>query len=638
MKLRPIYLALLPLLALGGCGSSSDSDPVTPPIVEPEPTPEPITTINGVASQGGAVQGYLSTASALAPAARTYAAVAAAAEVAVADGRFELDLSALTLPTVVKISGTNSGEDVELYSLVLDDQHPNLNLSPLSRLLISRMTGADAADVYADVASYRDDLTAAKLAEAQAELRTVLAPLLNAAGLVEDVDLLTNATNPDYQGLDAVLGLLDVRFEAEQAVLTYRASDSTDGAITLPYSSSWGAETLPNRSYAIDIQVMAKADAMLEQMILLNKESDKDSFMAMVHPEASWFGVQHDAIFKAFSNGAPNESSEMDRYRDLVITKFDKDKQAYRVSFTERFEAGKFASAGRQVAWFAYDPADAKLKFLGEADPLPTSANAFYKLYYFEEGYGWPNWETGAQTESFLWALEVDAYVDGAVCDQLAPSDPWEWDYEKNPAFIQTLTKVSEVFDFDHILVVGPGLEALHPQRLDRIFKDPESNGCHLIISDANGNNNGGISPMMDGIYFDVSEAVDNARYELQFKDGDGNTKWTKTIGLPKGPENNITMKAKYLAKHEVISGAPNAFTYQWTRPGYFVNESDLWVYFTDHEGAGTRVAIADAENAVSLDDNDAIERVFHSAFDAYGRVLQNSYVKGNNDSHLINK
>ncbi|WP_028115993.1 hypothetical protein [Ferrimonas senticii] len=588
MKLHSFALTLVSAALLSACSGGSDS-------------PTPATQIHGMASQGGTIQGYINVAG----------AAKATALKPIHDGKFQLALDGQPLPMVMRIEGTSAGQDVELYSVVLDGDASYINLSPLTRVLISMVTGVDAEQVYQNPANYREAMTKAAFADAQSELKEKLVPLFTAAEVPLDIDLLRAESRGDYQGLDAVMAVLKFAFTATEVVISDSISHKQ---LNFDYATGhWDGE-LPLEYSKHDLNVVADADALMEEIILLNKDEDHPRLTELVHSEAEWFGaIGQTDVVENFHNGANAEVGEMNRYRDLEIVDKDGD-NSYLIVFTERFEHGVFANASRQRGWFTYE--GDQLTFQGDKYQLPTSSNLFFKATWHEAGYFW-----AGEQDFFEWRLEVDAFLDSERCSTI----------ETSPVFIADT--FPEFRGFSSVRVSGEGIT---DYTINAISRDEANGNCHLGYINEQGHFE---SPMMNGIVISDMAAVEgkqNLTYTMTFLNGAEQQIAEKSFTLSKGPTAKEEMLQQFMARKAFISGEPENFSYQWQRPNPFVIEADLWVHHGVNGDNRVRVGIDDGKQQAQSADLSEVKMVFHTAFDPYGRLLMNAYV-GQNGATISN-
>lgn len=90
-----------------------------------------------------------------------------------------------------------------------------------------------------------------------------------------------------------------------------------------------------------------------------------------------------------------------------------------------------------------------------------------------------------------------------------------------------------------------------------------------------------------------------------------------------------------YLAKLVDVNGSKASFLYDWQRDDKFVVEGDLYVFFPNHVGVGTRMNIETGKTEVTSSPSDDVVRIFHTAFDPYGRVINNYLVSSDSVTPL---
>ncbi|MCW8332154.1 nuclear transport factor 2 family protein [Photobacterium sp. SDRW27] len=614
-------------LLLGGCGGSDSSSHT--PTAKPLPTTPPKVTTPSLPSEEGHLIGTAATGAPITGQLTLLAADGSITEYSVQEqGAFDFDsVSDLKTPALLQIVGGSGGKAHELYSIVLKEQLAArvVNVTPLTQLLISRVTGVSAAEVFNSPENHTATLTLSELEKAQDELKDVLAKLLVAADINPDFDLLSGQFKANYKNIDAVLDLLDIEFGDSEAIVTYRANRNYQ--VTLPYGQSWSnlnllPDNMPVNEASEALSYIVTADSILESMIL---EQDQDGYMAYVHPDAVWFGATGNEIWNQKQAIIGNETNpDMDRYRDLALTEVDSANHRYQVTYTERFENSDFASGGRAHAWFAKDSKDGKYKFLGQEEALPVNVSMFVKL----EAY------TGADDQFNLreWRMEIDAFPNYIDCDKFtAPEGGWGWRGEGDFSFVSSLPDASEHLGFDYVKIEGPGIKT--PLKLDKVYKteptgDNEIAGCHLVSSEYHR------SPVIEGygLDFDFEKpdtnlVPDNSVYTLSYyKDGETSPYYENKITIGKGTSAWEDMLPLMPNKTELRLGAGD-FYYKWSRVSELVTDTDLWVYKKEgHIGAGHRVAIEDGAKEVSRTDMSEIGAVYHASFDPYGRVITRGY------------
>jgi hypothetical protein len=182
-------LASVALLSVTGCGGGGGSSPATPSA-----------TLSGIAAAGAPIAGNVSVKDSLG-AIRTVPVAA--------DGKYNLDVSGMTAPFMLRAEGMVGSRSYTIYSAALAaDINNTVNVTPLTDLIVANVAGQIAATLYSG-GSFAG-LTPAALAQAQTTLRTSLQPVLTALGLDASTDLLRAVFNADHTGQDALLDMLRV--------------------------------------------------------------------------------------------------------------------------------------------------------------------------------------------------------------------------------------------------------------------------------------------------------------------------------------------------------------------------------------------------------------------------------------------
>ena len=201
-------------LALAACGGSGGSDGTTPPV-----TPASL-SLGGTAATGAAIANGTVTAR-CAAGARTSAATGT-------DGRYALAVTSGALPCVLQVTTSDGG--TSLYSVAAGSgSSATANITPLTHLVVARLTGADPAALFTGFDSTSAaTVTTGAVTQAQAGVATTLSSAgidIGAAG-----DLITGTLTPDTSTTagNAYAAALD----ALQATLT-TAKDSDGAPMTL---------------------------------------------------------------------------------------------------------------------------------------------------------------------------------------------------------------------------------------------------------------------------------------------------------------------------------------------------------------------------------------------------------------------
>lgn len=142
-----------------------------------------------------------------------------------ADGSYDIDVSALTAPYLLKAVGTAGNKSVAIYSTALNTG--TINITPVTDFIVRNALGGAAPDPV-DWAAQSANINAAKLDAAESIIRTQLAPLLSAAGLdPATADLMSMSFTPDHTGMDLVLDALTIAVNGTTATVTNNFTGET---------------------------------------------------------------------------------------------------------------------------------------------------------------------------------------------------------------------------------------------------------------------------------------------------------------------------------------------------------------------------------------------------------------------------
>ncbi|UWZ99611.1 hypothetical protein [Vibrio splendidus] len=589
-------LSVMLTTALVGCGSS-DEKHSTPP------TP---TIVTGVAATGAPIYGEITVLDTNGTT-QEYAAVEG--------GNFKFEKSSIAAPAIVKAVGAAGGGSHEIYSLILTN-HQEIgvsNITPFTHILISKITGKPADEVYSDFNTYKAELTIEALQSAQQELKQVLKPLLDGANIADDFDLISSEFEANYQDIDAILDLVDITISNIGATLTYKGD--TDYSVTLAWNESWSNKSFHNGAVELGpedvkepLTYIVAADSILESMVM---QETKDEYLKYVHEDAFWFGQPKEGMFEQLKSMLPNETDPMNRYRDFVIQEVADD-DSYQLAYTECYQDSPFATCGRAKAWFAKS-SDGQIQFMGRKDKLPVSVSAIIKAGFFN-----PHDRTQGN-----WAIEVDAFPDAnTVCGKI-PSD---YDNTSWFAGIPKLVKISDYMELETVTVSGDGIDG--NINLDSIYKEVTNGkitGCHLV--DSNYGEPRGVNSFMpyslviDGYKVAPNSVInDNAKYEVTYKYKDGSPDTNEQISIGKGKQSSDDM-SKYIAELTDSRTSSGDFYMSWTRESKLATDIDVWVQEVGQPGT-QRVAVPEGKTSVSATTFQATL----VTFDEYGRSISVGY------------
>jgi hypothetical protein len=224
----------LALLA-GGCGGGSDTPPPDSLVV---PADEELGGSECPLCRAGVLSGVAGSGGALAHARITAFDAAGRHALANADaqGRFELDASALQGTLLVQAIGREQGRPVRLHAVVRAPEvgRRALAVTPLTELIVAFALGGRPHERLeaARVDFLRLETSALRAAEARVE--ALVRPLLDAAGVPEAVDLRLSAMPTDGTGLDRALHTLELQWLPRAYRLRHLAMAAEEGIVVDP--------------------------------------------------------------------------------------------------------------------------------------------------------------------------------------------------------------------------------------------------------------------------------------------------------------------------------------------------------------------------------------------------------------------
>jgi hypothetical protein len=272
-RLRTLSSAVL-ALTLSACGGGSDSSSAgSNPPAAPAPAPAPDTTVTGTAATGAAVQGTV-------VAIDVNGKVSSAATTNSSTGAYTLDVSGMTAPFLLTITGSSGGRLVALTS-VATAAGQTVNLTPLTDLIVAAASGSATGNGLVDActlasgsttvsAACTDALKAAttgtKLKDAATQVAAMIGPL-NTTG----TDPLNGSFVANGLGMDGVLDRILVAPDASgQATVTLVATHDTIGQITTGGTLTVTAPTTSQVSAADKVaQVLPEINACLASLSAL---------------------------------------------------------------------------------------------------------------------------------------------------------------------------------------------------------------------------------------------------------------------------------------------------------------------------------------------------------------------------------
>ncbi len=195
----PIIVAVL-LSACGGGGGGSGGGSGS--------------TIGGTAAAGGPIVGTVTIRDSSTPFPEERSVLIEA------DGSYEIDVSDLIPPFMLRADGTVGGRSYSLYSAAATpDIGGTINITPLTDLIIANIATQLAQDFFDN----NDDFsifTPEALSAAENALQAKLQLYLSSFGLEASIDLLRASFAADHTGFDLALDFIMVTFDADTNIAT----------------------------------------------------------------------------------------------------------------------------------------------------------------------------------------------------------------------------------------------------------------------------------------------------------------------------------------------------------------------------------------------------------------------------------
>ncbi|UJF17384.1 hypothetical protein L0B53_00995 [Vibrio sp. SS-MA-C1-2] len=145
-------------------------------------------------------------------------------------------LDGLSSGSIIKLENPECSEGHALYNIFMDEMKDNqtFNLSPLTNLVITKITGVSPQMAYQYQDEYRDLFTPIAIQQAEKEIKQLLVPLDTNSTL--DLDSLSFVNANNNQRLNQLLTQLDFEFNADQAIIHDKESGNE---LILPYFGDW---------------------------------------------------------------------------------------------------------------------------------------------------------------------------------------------------------------------------------------------------------------------------------------------------------------------------------------------------------------------------------------------------------------
>jgi hypothetical protein len=231
MRHLTIAILLGTLLLLSGCGGGAGA--ITPPAE----------TVSGVAAAGAVIVGSVTLKDSAIPA-RVLTKTGVS-------GGFSFDVTGLTKPFMLQVTGTSNNRSYTLYSLASDRGIANLN--PLANLVVAQAAGgANLADLFATPGATGFQDLAAGLGQALLDVQATLKPLLQKYS-VASVDPIRDPFQANGTGLDHMLDLVRIEIPTPGSV---SISDAGANPVVMDLASDFathaisGAVTLSGAPFA----------------------------------------------------------------------------------------------------------------------------------------------------------------------------------------------------------------------------------------------------------------------------------------------------------------------------------------------------------------------------------------------------
>ena len=319
-KLNRLALSLFALGMLSACGGG-DSPPPPPPPPTP-PAPAGSITLTGVVARGAALAG--------ASVAVTCATGTGTATTN-ANGNYSLSIAGGALPCVLK--ATSSDSSLRLHSVAPAGAATSVtaNVTPLTELVVARLTGADPAAYVAGVSAsaLAATATASAVAAAQASVAsTLLAGGLNTASAGDFISsplvaaVAGTAGNPHDQVLDALNAQLGTAGTTLAALTTTIAAGNTappagggttgtSEAATLPADlllkpKAANCASLASGRYRL-VKVAPSPSGTVTSLGLLDLNASTLTFSETANPSATFTIAPNGNCRYRFASGAAGE-------------------------------------------------------------------------------------------------------------------------------------------------------------------------------------------------------------------------------------------------------------------------------------------------------------------------------------------
>jgi hypothetical protein len=139
------------------------------------------------------------------------------------DGSYSIDVTALTAPYILKAEGTVNGKSIGIYSA--GASAGTINITPVTDFILQNAMGENAESINENWVT--DQVDEGDLSAAETNIQTQLTPILNAAGVPSDINLLTTSFSANHTGLDAVLDSISISYNGDIATIENNLTGSS---------------------------------------------------------------------------------------------------------------------------------------------------------------------------------------------------------------------------------------------------------------------------------------------------------------------------------------------------------------------------------------------------------------------------
>ena len=207
-----VFLMAMSIAMLVGCGGGGGGGGTT--TIEETPITH---ALSGVAAAGAPVSGIV----------HVKGADGKTASITInANGVYSINVTGITPPYIVYAEGTVDGTAIKIFSAGVAEGV--INITPITDLILRNALGESAETAYDTWGT--DSISGTKLAAAETVVQNQLKPVLDAAGVAADADLIATPFNADHTGLDAVLDVLNISYSGNTATVknNYTGSSYSD--------------------------------------------------------------------------------------------------------------------------------------------------------------------------------------------------------------------------------------------------------------------------------------------------------------------------------------------------------------------------------------------------------------------------